>query len=60
MHACANGHGDVAALLLERGAGVETVDRYGATALMGACAMGHHDVAALLLERGADVETEDR
>ena len=55
MNACANGHGDVAALLLKRGANMDKADHDGRTALIYACRNGQRDVAALLLERGADV-----
>ena len=53
------GHVDVATLLLDRGADVESKTRYiGYTAFHYAAWRGHTDVATLLLDRGADIESK--
>ena len=46
-------------LLLEKGADVESKDRYGRTPLSWAAGNGHEAVVKLLLEKGADVESKD-
>ncbi|MCK0197425.1 ankyrin repeat domain-containing protein [Ancylobacter sp. 6x-1] len=56
MAACAAGHTDTAALLLDRGGKVnQGATDDGRTALMGACQGGHTETAALLLNRGGEV-----
>ncbi|QOJ78899.1 ankyrin repeat domain-containing protein [Infirmifilum lucidum] len=45
--------------LLDRGADVNTRDKYGWTPLHYAADGGHLEVARLLLDRGADVNTRD-
>ena len=54
LMAAAAGKPDMAALLLDAGAGVDVVDNGGNTALFVAAAQGNADLARLLLERGAD------
>ena len=55
------GHLDVATLLLDRGANVESKTKYSRyTALHNAAWYGQVDVAALLLDRGANVESKDK
>ncbi len=54
------GHTGVAALLLDRGADLESKRLNGSTALHYAAWYGRTDVAALLLDRGADVESRRR
>ncbi len=51
------GQVDVAALLLDRGADVESKTKDALTALHYAARYGHLDVATLLLDRGADIES---
>jgi len=53
MFAAQNGHSDVAALLLERGAMPDMEKNDGVTALMIAAANGHLEVARILLEHEA-------
>lgn len=52
--ACMDGSLEAAALLLDRGAGVNMRGHYGKTPLMVACQGGHVGVVSLLLARGAD------
>ncbi|XP_034042115.1 ankyrin repeat domain-containing protein 50 [Thalassophryne amazonica] len=51
-----NGYGDVASLLLERGADPGHRDHDGMTPLLLAAYEGHEDIVELLLEAGADVD----
>ena len=46
-------------LLLEKGADLESKDRYGRTPLWWAAATGHEAVVKLLLEKGADHESKE-
>ncbi len=48
-------HKEIARLLIENGADVNTKDGFGDTVLMFACEQGHLDLADFLLERGADI-----
>mmetsp|Transcript_14779 Transcript_14779/g.45827 ORF Transcript_14779/g.45827 Transcript_14779/m.45827 type:complete len:417 (-) Transcript_14779:40-1290(-) len=52
------GHVGVATLLLDRGASIDRLGKYG-TALHAACGRGYSRTAMLLLDRGADVEGGD-
>ena len=54
-YAAREGHRDIAALSIERGADVTRVDKERRTALMYAEKGGHRDIAALLNEKSADV-----
>ena len=54
-----NGHAAVAALLLDRGAEVNSKTNDGWTPLYIAAGYGHAAVAALLLDRGAEVNSKD-
>jgi hypothetical protein len=57
--AAENGHEAVVALLLEKGAELESKDNiYGETPLSWAAANGHEAVVALLLEKGAELESK--
>jgi ankyrin repeat protein len=56
--AAANGHKDVAELLLAHGADVNARDNDSVTPLQEAAAYGHKDVAELLLAHGADVNVK--
>ena len=53
--ACAEGHADIATLLLRRGADVDSVTSYGWAPLHAACEQGHFEVARLCLASGADI-----
>jgi Acyltransferase family/Ankyrin repeats (3 copies) len=53
--AALNGRRDAVALLLDRGAPVDSRNRDGHTALHGAAFMGYDEIVRLLLARGADV-----
>ena len=55
--ACAYGHAECAALLLERGALETATDSRGATPLHAACEKGHTDCARILIDHGAEVNT---
>jgi len=57
--ACRNGHTEVAALLLERGANVNAKGVFGGTALHWAAINGRKDTVAFLVARGADVTIRD-
>ena len=46
--------------LLEKGADIESKDKYGNTALTSAAERGDASVVRLLLEKGADIESKDR
>ena len=48
-------HPEIARLLIENGADVNTKDGFGDTVLMFACEQGHLDLAEFLLKRGADI-----
>ncbi len=50
---------DVATLLLDRGADIESKNQFDLTALRRAARNGHLDVATLLLDRGADIESKN-
>ena len=54
------GHFDVATLLIERGAEVDSRNRDGWTPLLTASLHGQLEVARLLLDHGADVNTRQR
>jgi ankyrin repeat protein len=55
MHAALLGHTDIVKLLLNRGADVNLVGRYGNTPLTLAARDGHAEILQLLLDRGANV-----
>jgi ankyrin repeat protein len=57
--AAANGNLPVARVLLEHGAKVETLDRFGATPLHRAATGNHEEMAKLLLAKGASRKAED-
>ena len=52
--AAGNGHEEVVKLLLEKGAELESKDKYGKTPLSLAAEMGHEAVVMLVLEKGAE------
>ena len=47
-------------LLVEKGADLESKDRYSRTPLSWAAIYGHEAVVKLLVEKGADIESKDR
>ncbi|HCB64282.1 MAG TPA: hypothetical protein DEP20_02795, partial [Fusobacteria bacterium] len=55
MAAAKNGHKEVCELLIDKGADVNAVDKWGGTALMYAAENGHKEVCQLLIEKGAEV-----
>ncbi|KAJ4313171.1 hypothetical protein N0V84_009550 [Fusarium piperis] len=57
--ACLNGHMDIAALLLERGAKIEATQSFGATPLDEASWKGHKVVVEFLLSRDANTQVVD-
>eukprot|EP00033_Pygsuia_biforma_P002636 GCRY01002916.1.p1 GENE.GCRY01002916.1~~GCRY01002916.1.p1 ORF type:complete len:245 (-),score=82.11 GCRY01002916.1:225-959(-) len=58
--ACANGHVDCAAFLVEKGASLLSRDRYGATALHLAAGHGHNNAVKFLLEKNVAVDIQDQ
>jgi ankyrin repeat protein len=54
LAACANGHTNIARLLLENWAEMDTPDRRGRTPLIAASFNGHIEIVNLLLSKGAD------
>ena len=58
--ACMEGHAEVAAALMDRGADIHARDRYQYTPLHWACKMRHAEVAAALMDRGADIDARDK
>lgn len=59
MVACANGHIQIANILIENGADVNISDNTGETALMVASANDNLETIKLLIQHGADVNTKD-
>jgi len=59
MLASFNGHTEIAALLLDSGAKIDTRDQTGRTPLMYACSGPNDATVALLLKRGAGVDLAD-
>jgi ankyrin repeat protein len=59
IHAAAGGHREIVALLLDKGANIETSNHSRRTALVAAAIRDRRDVVLLLLERGADVNVCD-
>ncbi|KAH8800873.1 ankyrin repeat-containing domain protein [Xylogone sp. PMI_703] len=55
--ASSNGHVEVVKLLLEKGADITVVSKYGWTPVYAASLKGHIKVIKLLLEKGADITT---
>jgi ankyrin repeat protein len=58
-YAAGHGHEAVVALLIEKGAELETRDDTGRTPLWYAAGNGHEAVVVLLIEKGAELETRD-
>lgn len=58
--ASAEGHTEVVALLIERGASVHSLTEDSSNALQKACKGGHFGVVKLLLQHGANANTSDR
>jgi len=54
------GHDSCVSLLLERGANIDALDDYGASALIEASSNEHLNVVKILIERGADLNIEDK
>jgi len=59
MEASYNGHIEIVKLLLERGANVNTKNKYGETALILSAGSYNKEVVACLLQNGADVNATD-
>ena len=59
-YASAEGHTEVVALLIERGASVQSLTEDSSTALQKACKGGHFGVANILLQHGVNANTSDR
>lgn len=57
--ACRNGHTEIAALLLERGADINAKGVFGGTGLHWAAINGHKDTVAFLMAHGADPTIRD-
>lgn len=57
--AAACGHGDIAELLIAKGAEIDARDEWGRTPLILALCDGYEDVAGLLVDKGADVNAAD-
>ena len=57
--ACENGQTQIASLLIQLGAEVDTRNKDGVTPLYLACKFGHKETAELLLRRGSKVDTPD-
>lgn len=57
--ACRNGHTEVAAVLLERGADVNAKGVFGGTGLHWSAINGHRDTVEFLLRHGADLTLRD-
>ncbi|KAJ0398645.1 hypothetical protein P43SY_009940 [Pythium insidiosum] len=51
---------DIARLLLQRGADIESRNENGMTALNAAARCGHGDIVGLLIDHGADIEAKDK
>jgi len=58
--ACRRGHIEIAQLLIQKGASLESSGAWGYTPLMYASVFGHLEVVALLLSHGADVAPTDQ
>ena len=59
LAACAEGHAEIATLLIDAKANVDHEDTDGTTALWTACSEGHLEVATLLISANANVDHED-
>ena len=59
MTAAFNGHLDICRVLIDKGAQLESKDKYGGTPLHCAADQGHVEIVCLLCDRGADVEARD-
>jgi ankyrin repeat protein len=59
LTAAGNGHEAVVKLLVEKGADLESKDRFGRIPLSLAAMNGHEAVVKLLVEKGADLEYKD-
>jgi len=59
MCAAKHNHGEVAKLLLNKGADINAQDEGGGTALMVATQPGYLNEVKILLEKGADVNAKD-
>ena len=55
-----DGHEDIASLLIERGAKVDTQDNRGRSALMMATENSHADMVTILVSKGADPARADK
>lgn len=59
MEATRRGHSDIALILIEAGAEVDSKDTYGVTAMMFAAICGSDKVIERLIDEGADVNAKD-
>ena len=57
--ACENGQTQIASLLIQLGAEVDTLNKDGVTPLHLACEFGHKETAELILRRGSKMDTQD-
>ncbi len=54
--AAGRGHTDIVSMLLEKGAKVNTADKYGTTPLVWACRRGHKEIVDMLIDEHATVD----
>jgi ankyrin repeat protein len=55
-----NGHEAIFKILLEKGAEVDSNDKYGQMLLLWAAENGHEAIVKILLEKGAEVDSKNK